>query len=137
MSGRARLLPIVLIASSLAVLLLAGCGSSKPGYCSKVNDLKKSVQDLPNVNVVQNGTSGLTSALQKVESNAKAVVSSAKSDFPNETSALSNSLNGLAQAIKNLPSSPTAGQIATIAGQASATVTAVKNFSNATSSKCK
>jgi hypothetical protein len=127
-------IPVVVCFSAL---LIAACGgSSKPSYCSKVSDLEKTVKDLPNVNVIQNGTSALTSALQKVQSDVEAVASSAKSDFPNETSALTSSLDGLAQSVKSLPSSPTPAQVATIVSQASSTVTAVQNFTKATSSKC-
>jgi hypothetical protein len=50
---------------------LAGCGSSKPSYCSKVSDLKSSVQSLSSVNVIQNGTSSLKSAVQKIQSDGQ------------------------------------------------------------------
>lgn len=120
------------------VVVLSGCGgSSKPGYCAKTADLKKSVQDLGSVNIVAGGTNALTSALKNVESNAQAVVNSAKSDFPNETSAITNSLNALKHSAQSLASSP--GQPAVIAGipgQVSAVVKSIQDFSNATKSKC-
>src|SRR5437763_5916724 len=79
---------LLLVACLTAALLLVACGGSgKPGYCSKVDDLKKSVSDLANVKVVQNGTSSVKSAFDTVQNNATATVDALKSDFPNETSA--------------------------------------------------
>ena len=131
-------IPGSLAAVAIAVVL-AGCGgSSKPSYCSQTANLKKSVQDLGNVNVIQGGTSALTSALSTVESNAQAVVSSAKSDFPSQTAAINSSVKALKQSAQQLSSSPTQpAVIAKLPGQISAVVTSVQNFSSATSSKCK
>jgi hypothetical protein len=120
-----------------AALLLVACGgSSKPGYCSKVNDLKQSVSDLANVKVVQNGTSAVKSAFEKVQSNATATIDALKSDFPNETNALSSSINSLTTSVKALSSSP-ATAITAIPGEVAAVSTAAKNLVNATQSKCK
>lgn len=117
---------------AVAAVLLAGCGSSKPSYCSKVSDLQKSVQNLTSVTSV----SGLTNQLSTIESKAKETVNAAKSDFPSETSAVTNSLNALQATVKQLPQSPSAAQIATLTKQAGATVTAIKDLASATSSKC-
>jgi hypothetical protein len=115
--------------------LLVGCGSSKPAYCTKVSELKKSVQDLPNVKLVQNGTTALNSALDKTKGDAQAVVSSAKSDFPRETSAIRSSVDALSKSAQQLSSSPTAA-ITALPGDIASATTAVKNLANATSSKC-
>jgi hypothetical protein len=117
---------------TVAAVLLAGCGSSKPSYCSKVSDLKKSVENLTSVTSV----SGLTNQLSTIETKAKDTVNAAKSDFPSETSAVTSSVNALQATVKQLPQSPSAAQIATLTKQAGATVTAVKDLANATSSKC-
>jgi hypothetical protein len=120
------------------VLLIAACGgSSKPSYCSAVTNLENSVKGLANVNVIKNGTSSLSSQVHKIESNAQSVVSSAAGDFPNETSAVTTSMNALASSLKQVSGTPSASQLVTIASQASAAVSAVKSFANATSSKCK
>lgn len=131
------------VSGSLAALAiavaLAGCGgSSKPSYCSKTADLKKSVQDLGSINIIQGGTSALTTALSTVESNAQAVVSSAKSDFPDQTAAINTSISALKQSAQQLSSSPTQpAVIAKVPGQISAVVSSIQDFTNATSSKCK
>ena len=127
-----------LLAAVAVVAVLAGCGgSSKPSYCDKTTDLKKSVQDLSGVNVIQGGTNALTSALSSVQSNANAVVSSAKSDFPDQTSAITSSIDALKKSAQSLASSPTQpAVIAQVPGQVSAVVKSIQDFSSATSSKC-
>jgi hypothetical protein len=128
--------PPAIAALLIAAALLVGCGSSKPSYCSSLASLKSSIKAVPTTNVVQNGTNGLKSALTKVDDDAKAVVSSAKSDFPNESSALQSSVNALAASAKALGSNPSAAAIAQSVSDAAAVSTAVQNFSSATSSKC-
>ena len=126
------------LAACAVAALLSGCGgSSKPSYCDKTTDLKKSVQDLGNVNVVSGGTSALTSALTSVQSNATAVVNSAKGDFPDQTAAISSSIDALKKSATSLASSPTQpAVIAQIPGQVSAVVSSIQDFSDATKSKC-
>lgn len=118
-----------------AVLAVAGCGSSKPAYCTDRTNLENSVKGLTSLNV-SSGISGLESQLQKIQSSANSAVNSAKSDFPTETTALKSSVTSLENAVKGVTSSPTAGQITSIATAASGLVTAVNNFVNATKSKC-
>ena len=137
MLGRMRSVASLLAAVAI-VVVLAGCGgSSKPSYCTKTADLKKSVQDLSGVNVIQGGTSALTSALSSVQSNANAVVSSAKNDFPDQTAAITSSIDTLKKSAQSLASSPTQpAVIAQVPGQISAVVKSVQDFSSATKSKC-
>lgn len=124
------------MAVALAALLLSACGSSKPSYCSSVTNLEKSVENLRNINLLQNGTSALTSALQKIEKSAKSVISDAKSDLPSESSDMTSSLNALSTSVKQLSGTPSAATFATIAKQVGASVTAAKNFADAAKSKC-
>lgn len=121
-----------LVAGTVAI---AGCGSSKPAYCSARTDLENSVKNLTNLNV-SNGVSGLESQLKKIESSADKVVSQAKSDFSSETQAIRSSVDSLTAAVKGLSSSPSAGQLAAVAADASKVVSSVKSFTDATSSKC-
>ena len=120
-----------------AGVALSGCGgSSKPSYCSSVDNLKSSIKALPTTNVVATGVNGLKSAIEKVQTDANAAVNDAKSDFPNETSAVKSSVDTLSATIKSLSSSPSASALAQVPSQVSAVVTAVDNFSSATKSKC-
>ncbi len=120
---------------AVAMVALAGCGGSKPAYCSARTSLENSVKGLTSLSA-SSGVSALESQLKTIESDAKSVVNSAKSDFPSETSAVKSSVDTLSSAVKALPSSPSVSQIAAVAVDASGVVTAVKSFTSATSSKC-
>jgi hypothetical protein len=122
----------VLIVGAIAA---AGCGSSKPAYCSARTDLENAVKGLTSLNV-SSGVSGLQSQLKKIESAATKVVSQAKSDFSSQTQAVKSSVDSLTAAVKGLPSNPSTGQIAAVAADASKVVSSVKSFTDATSSKC-
>jgi|SRR5579863_2374009 len=116
-------------------IALAGCGSSKPGYCTDRSNLENSVKGLTDLHL-SSGMSGLEAQLNKIKTNATNLVKSAKSDFPNETKAIESSLNTLKTTVDSLPSSPSASNIATVAVETSAFVSSVKTFIDATSSKC-
>lgn len=122
--------------AATGVVALSGCGgSSKPGYCTDRSNLENSVKGLTALNG-SSGLSGLQGQLKKIQSDATAVAGSAQSDFPSETSAVKSSVDALSSAVKGLPSSPSASQIATLAKHASSVVSSVKSFVDATSSKC-
>ena len=129
---------IAAVAPLAAAVALSGCGgSSKPGYCSDRDKLEQSVKDLGNVKVLESGgAQKLKTQLQTVATNAQTLVGSAKGDFPSETGAISSSVSRLKADVQQLPSSPSAKQVAAIAGEAKAVVSAVKNFKKATDSKC-
>jgi hypothetical protein len=119
----------------VSLAALAGCGSSKPAYCSARTNLENSVKGLTSLNV-SSGISGLKAQLQKIETDASTLVSKAKGDFPSETSAITSSVDSLTSAVGALSGTPSASQIATVASSASSVVSSVKSFTDATSSKC-
>ncbi len=128
-------------ATVAAALLCAGAvaacgGSSKPSYCTSVSNLETSIKAIPSTNIVQTGLNGLESSLTKVQSDATTAINAAKSDFPNETSALKSSIDTLSTTVKRATSSPSASTLAQIPSQVSAVVTAANNFQSATKSKC-
>jgi hypothetical protein len=129
--GRAWVL--LACAAAIAVAALAGCGSSKPAYCTDRANLQNSVKGLTNLS---GGISGLKSQLTQIQSDATAVVNSAKGDFPTQTSAVSSSVSALKNSVAALPSSPSAAQIATVTRDAANVVSSVKSFTDATSSQC-
>ena len=123
--------------AAATALMAAGCGgSSKPAYCSNVSDLEQSVDDLKGVTLESGALPTLQTDVKTVQSNADAVVSSAKQDFPSETSALKSSVSSLSTAVTQLPASPTATQLAQLAPMVSSVVTAAKDLESATSSAC-
>jgi len=129
---------LVIPGSLVAVALIAaGCGSSsKPAYCSNVSELKKSVEELKSVQLTSGVLSTLQADVSKVHSNAEAAVSSAKQDFPSQTSALNSSVSSLSTAVKKLPANPTPPQLLALTAEIAAVVNAGKELSSATSSAC-
>ena len=134
--GRRLICALAAVAILAAAAALAGCGSSKPGYCSKLSTLQQSVKDLPSTNVVKNGTNALKANVDKIVNNAHAVVNAAKSDFPNETKAITSAIDSLQSTVKQLETGPSPTLVAQAAGNVAALTTSVKNFASSASSKC-
>jgi hypothetical protein len=131
--------PLAAVAVLAAVVALGACGggSSKPAYCSARGDLEQSIKDLGNVKVAQQGgAQKLKDQLGTIESNANKVVSSAKGDFPSETSSIQSSVSSLKTTLQKLPSSPSASQVAAVATSAKGLASSVQSFVKATDSKC-
>ena len=117
------------------VVVLAGCGSSKPAYCTDRTNLNDSIKGLTSLNA-SSGISGLKSQVNMIQSDATALVNSAKSDFPSQTSAITSSVDALKSSVGALSSSPSVAQIATVTKDAASVVSSVKSFSDASSSAC-
>jgi hypothetical protein len=128
-------LVVTLCVLAVSALLVTGCGDSKPSYCSKRDQLERSVKDLSDIDLSKGPTS-VTSAASKVESSATAAVDAAKADFPNETGRIDSSVSTLKTAVDQLPSSPSTAQIATLALDIKSVVDAVDNFVSQTKKKC-
>ncbi|WP_041730025.1 hypothetical protein [Conexibacter woesei] len=129
-----RILVALLAVGTL--IALAGCGGDdKPAYCSDRSSLESSVKELANI-TRNTGLSGLRAQLGEVESDATALVDSAKSDFPEQTSAIRSSVDTLAGAVRSLQANPSAQQAATVATDAAAVVGYVSDFTSASSSEC-
>lgn len=129
----------LMAATVLAVIVFAvtGCGgSSKPAYCSNVSDLQGSVDELSSVQLESGALSTVQADLEKVQTNANAVVSSAKQDFPSETSALKSSVSSLAATVNQLPPTPSPQQLVALTAGIAGAVTAAKELSSATESAC-
>lgn len=127
---------LALVGAVSALVAVTGCGGGgKPDYCADRDNLESSIKDLSNLSF-SGGLSGLQSQLRTIQGNATQLVDSARSDFPSETSAIRTSVNALASDVRALSSSPSPGQVASIASDASSVVRSVTSFMDATSSKC-
>lgn len=124
------------VMTTVAIAIAACGGSSKPAFCSSLTTLKTSVQALPTSDVIKNGTSALKSAADTVVKDAHQVVDSAKSDFPDETAAITSSVDALQTTVKDIQGGVTPALVAQAVGNAASVSTAVKNFSSSASSKC-
>jgi hypothetical protein len=128
---------VALMALATIAVAVTGCGSSsKPEYCSNVTKLEASVHELEVVRLESGSLAVLKADLTTVQRNANAVVSSAKADFPSESSALESSVSSLSDEFNKLPPSPTTNQLLSLAPAISSTVKAAKEFSSATESTC-
>jgi len=137
MKGRIYVAQILVVALAAAALVAAGCGGDdQPEYCSNVSDLQQSVDDLKGLQLESGALSALQTDVQNVQGNVNAVVSSAKQDFPSETSALESSVSSLSTSIEQLPPSPTPQTTAAVARTVNSVVTAAQGLESATSSAC-
>jgi hypothetical protein len=123
--------------ASIAVgsVVWLGCGSSKPEYCSKTDDLQQALSTMKG-DVTAGKVSAIQPDVQTVRKDVDAVVSSARSDFPSQTKALDSSISKLTAAVEALPSSPSVSDVLRLAGDVGGVTTAVREFKAATSSKC-
>src|SRR5947208_8866209 len=80
--------------AAMASIALAACGSSKPAYCTDRANLENSIKGLTDISL-SSGLSGVQSQFGKIKSDATALVSSAKGDFPSQTDAIRSSVAGL------------------------------------------
>jgi hypothetical protein len=120
------------------LLVLAGCGgssSSKPAYCSARADLQNSIQGVTDLSPTS-GVSTLQAEFEKVKTAADKVVTQAKSDFPNETSAIKSSVDALTSSVNALSTNPSVSQIANVTTAAQTALTSVQSFLDASKSKC-
>ena len=132
-----RILVATMIGSLAFAGAAAGCGSSSstPAFCDDRSALESSINGLT-IPTSSSEIGALQSQFTKIKGDATTLVASAKSDYPSQTSAISSSVDTLNSAIDSLPSNPTATQVVAVATDASAVVTAVHSFSDATESTC-
>jgi hypothetical protein len=127
----------VALAAAVAVAL-AGCGGSgKPAYCADRDALQSSLTELKNVNVGAEGIEEVKAKLTKVESDAQALVASARKEFGPQASALESSVSKLKTSAQSAAAAPSAQSFAAVAGAASGVASTFGELSSAVSSKCK
>lgn len=114
------------------VLAVGGCGGDdEPSYCAELNDLEDSVQRLGDVDIIEGGTNAARDALAEVEANARSTVDAAESDFPDETSAVRESISDLKASAQELTAAPSAERAAAVAADVQATATSVSDLADA------
>jgi hypothetical protein len=116
-------------------IALAGCG--KPSYCSKVSDLKRSVQQIRHIDPLSTGSTSVVHTVNGIEKSTDAAINAAKSDFPKETQALSSTYAALKGTATQVSGGRTSrANLTTLAVQAAAFANAVDDFKTATNSNC-
>jgi hypothetical protein len=122
-----------LVLTSALVAGFAGCSSDKSQACKDSTNLKSSVQDLRDVNVVQDGPSALTSAFNQVQTDFQALQSTAKDEFGPDVTAVSNALSALQAAVQGVASG---GVQAVVTAAQQVGTTADKLVSEVNAQKC-
>jgi hypothetical protein len=132
---RRGLVPAAVLILALSGLA-AGCGSSKPAYCTDADQLKTSVQDLGNVNINVHDLSSVDTAVSKVQADAETLATDAKSAYPSQTTALKNSVSSLETAVKSAMSQPSVTTVAAVVSSVSQVKTAADNVQSAVKGTC-
>jgi hypothetical protein len=130
---------LVALVAGLAVpaLLVSGCGSSKPTYCAKVSELKSAVSALSHLDLSKEGIAGAEAAVHRVQSSANGLVEAAKSEFPQQTEAVSTAAKEFADSIKAASNPQTrSSAVSQIPAEILALGSGVNEFLSATKSKC-
>jgi len=131
--------PVVALTSILllSAALVVGCGGdSKPAYCDRVDELRDSVTALTDISIDANLLSTVETDLETVRTNAEQVVDAAREDFPQETDDLETAVNNASDSIQELPSSPSAGEIAALAIEIGSVGSSASSLIDATTSSC-
>ena len=95
---------------ALATSTPAATGSSTPSgtgsgaVCTAREELRSSIDDLKNVDVVKNGTAGIQTALTNVKKSLQDVKASASSELQPQVKAFEDAVNQLEEALKNVSS---------------------------------
>ena len=132
-----RPLAVALALVSVVLALPACGGSSKPAYCAQKTALQNSLKQLTSSSTLSGGVTSITGAVQKVETDAQALVSAVKTEFAPQTTALTSSLSALETSVGQLSSSQTrAAALAALPAQVSAFETAVQNLADAAKNRC-
>ena len=96
-------------AATTAATTAAAGGSSTPGtasaeVCAAREELRTSITDLKDVNIVANGTSSLQAAITKVKDNLTTLKSTAGDELQPEVTAAQDALTDLQSALKDVSS---------------------------------
>lgn len=125
----------------IGAVLLAGCGTSKPAYCTQVSNLENSVKALGKVEVSSSGVSALTTGLDNVSKSAQELGSALKSEFAAQASAIKSSIGGLESTAKQVSSATgTSAKLqaaASIPGEIEGLKKPISEIQDVAKSKCK
>ena len=101
-----------------------------------MSDLKRSVQQIRHIDPLTTGSTSVVHTVNGIEKNTNAAITAAKSDFPQETQALSSSYATLKGTVTQVSARTSRANLTTLAVQAAAFANAVDDFKTATNSKC-
>jgi hypothetical protein len=91
-------------AGTSSTTVSSSTATASPQLCTARDNLRSSIEDLTNTDVLKNGTSGLQDAVNKVKDNLQTVKANASSDLQPQIQAFQDSLTALGNAISNVSS---------------------------------
>lgn len=90
-------------------LLAASCGDDETAaLCDARDDLRTSVENLEDVDVVEGGTEALDDAVSDVEESVRSLRDAAQEEYDDEISAVEDAWDQLGQVLSNLGNQPSA-----------------------------
>lgn len=133
-----RRLTAVAALSLTAAALFAGCGTSKPAYCTQVSDFHNSVSALEKQEISITNASGVLSAVDNVGTSAKALATALKGEFATQISAIESSLSAIGKSLGDATGSLSAAKqaIVSIPGEVNTLKRAAAEIQQVTKSKC-
>jgi hypothetical protein len=122
----------------IAVTAAIGCGSSDdhPAYCADRDALQKSITELAQVNVKEQGIQGVQKQVKQVADDAQRLARSAQSQFAPQANALKSSASTLTTTVQQAVSSPSSQSLTAVADDLSKLGTAFADLSESVKSKC-
>lgn len=125
------------IAAAVATAIgVAGCGGSDPEYCTDRSALRESLSDLRDVDVRADGVGALETQLRQIQSDANALVASAREEFEPEASALRVALTRVEAAGRTAVADPSTQTLPALAAEVAGMVSAFDQLSDAVRSRC-
>jgi hypothetical protein len=124
--------------SLTAAALFAGCGTSKPAYCTQVSDFHNSVSALEKQEISITNASSVLSAVDNVGTSAKALATALKGEFATQISAIEDSLSAVAKSLGEATGSLSAAKQALVGipAQIDTLKQAASEIQQVTKSKC-
>jgi hypothetical protein len=122
-----RSLVVLAALTVTGAVLLSGCGSSsKPAYCTQVNNFKESVKTLEGAELSPTNLTTIKTDIEKVGTSAKELKSAVKTEFAPQIKSLEGAVEALEATAKSVASSPSTSSIVNAISSAGTQIEAVK-----------
>lgn len=125
----------------VATLGVAGCGgdssgSEQPAACESLAAVQKSMDQVQNTNVSENGLAKLKSDLQQLRTDLQQLVVDAQAQFATQVDAVKVAVDNFAQTITAARAAPNRTNLATVRSAFATVRDSVRNLGDAMASTC-
>ncbi|QWZ06424.1 hypothetical protein KRR39_12540 [Nocardioides panacis] len=115
---------------------LSACGQGSPAVCADMDQLRRSVASLKDIQLDQGALSELSSRLKTIQTDARQLQADASKEFADETAAVTKAGDALGVGIDQAMANPSIATLSALKPQVTALGTALGNLSDALSSTC-